>query len=284
MHRSHLGLMAAALVVVTRGALAAPIPLRLDDRLAAPDQPSPPPLSPTPPQELHAPTATNGPAWKTPEQRWRGSVELGANGSAGNSENFAFRGGLGARRATDRLDTAAKLEYAYATSDGERTKNRGQAEARNDWKLKDSRRTIFALARAEYDEFQDWDWRLSAFVGPGYRFVQDDARLLRGRIGAGLTREIGGARHDLIPEGLAGLDFEWRLTGHSKWFSTAEVYPSFKDASQYRALLRAGLEVLLDEDARLTLKIGAEDRYQSVPGEGKKRNDLDYFALISWNF
>jgi glutamate N-acetyltransferase/amino-acid N-acetyltransferase len=39
----------------------------------------------------------------------------------------------------------------------------------------------FATGKAEYDEFQDWDWRLSAFAGPGYYFVKHDRTKLLGR-------------------------------------------------------------------------------------------------------
>jgi putative salt-induced outer membrane protein YdiY len=215
---------------------------------------------------------------------WKGNVELGANGSAGNSENLSIRGGIGGKRVTEHMETTAKLDYGYANNDGKKTKSRGQFEARNDWFLKDSKWSIFALGRIEYDELQDWDWRLSAFVGPGYTFIKNEKYLLRGRVGAGVTKEIGGSRNELIPEGLVGADFDWQITKNTKFFSTAEVYPSLQDFSEYRALARAGIEVLLDESAKLTLKLGVEDRYQSEPGPSKKKNDVDYFAVISWNF
>lgn len=217
-------------------------------------------------------------------QGWTGSVAIGLNGSSGNTETLSFRGEVTATRETSKYVTSGGLLYAYATRDGEETENRFDANARNDWKFKDSPWRFFALGQFTADEFQDWDYRVSAFAGPGYVFLESDRTFLLGRVGAGGSKEFGGADEDVTPEGLLGLDFKHKLTDRQSVFATAEFYPALDELKQYRAMAKAGWEVLVDPEVNLSLKVGVEDRYDSNPGEGFKRNDISYFALLSWSF
>lgn len=214
---------------------------------------------------------------------WKGNVEGGLNGSEGNSENLSFRAGVGATRETSKMKTTAALTYTYATSDGEKTKSRGVLDLRNDWNMGE-RWIFFATGKAEYDEFQDWDWRLSAFAGPGYYFVKSERTKLLGRVGLGLTREIGGSRDEFIPEGLLGLDVEHKLTERQKLFASVEWLPDLSELWEYRLNAKGGWEILVDPEVNMTLKLGIEDRYNHNPGPDREKNDVEYFMLLAWNF
>ena len=50
------------------------------------------------------------------------------------------------------------------------------------------------------------------------------------------------------------------------------------------AEFKAEYAVLLNDDNNMNLKIGALDRYDSTPGLGFRRNDLDYYITIGWEF
>ena len=214
---------------------------------------------------------------------WKGNVEGGLNGSEGNSENLSFRAGIGATRETSKMKTTAALTYTYATSDGEKTKSRGVFDLRNDWNMGE-RWIFFATGKVEYDEFQDWDWRISAFAGPGYYFVKHDRTKLLGRVGLGLTREIGGSRDEFIPEGLVGLDLEHKLTQRQKLFASVEWLPDLSELWEYRVNAKGGWEILVDPEVNMTLKLGIEDRYNHNPGPNREKNDVEYFMLLAWNF
>lgn len=233
------------------------------------------------PAETVEEAAPNPESWT---EGWTGSVALGLNGSSGNTETLSFRGEVTATRETPKYVTSGGLLYAYATRDGDETENRFDANARNDWKFTDSPWRFFALGQFTADEFQDWDYRVSAFAGPGYVFIEDDKTFLLGRAGLGASKEFGGADEDVTPDGLLGLDFKHQLTERQSIFATAEFYPSLDDLKQYRAMAKAGWEVLVDPEVNLSLKLGVEDRYDSDPGEGFNRNDISYFALLSWSF
>ncbi len=231
----------------------------------------PPP--PPPPPSLPEPDFWHG---------WTGNVELGVNGSSGNTESFNLRAGLGLERKTKKMETKLTASYTYETSEGDNTTNQARLDVRNDW-LTMSRWRYFAQGFVEYDEFQDWDLRVGAFGGVGYEFINNDRTLLLGRAGIGFSREIGGADNTIRPEGLLGLDFNHQISDTTKWTSSIDLYPDLSDIGAYRFTAKAGIETLLDATNNMYLKLGVEDRYDSTPN-GAHRNDLDYFALIGWKF
>ncbi|MCC6677107.1 MAG: DUF481 domain-containing protein [Phycisphaerales bacterium] len=216
---------------------------------------------------------------------WKGSIEGGLNGSDGNSESLNIRAGLNMERKAEAMETTLHSQYTFATADGDKDKNRWFNELRNDWLLgREHRWSFFALGQLEYDDFQDWNWRMSGFAGPGYKLIKTDKTTLNGRAGAGVTKYAGGSRNELIPEGLLAMDVAHQLTERQKLTGAVEYYPSFRQFSDYRIVARAGWEIVVDPEVNMMLKIGAEDRYDSDPGEGFKKNDIDYFMLIGWKF
>lgn len=236
-------------------------------------------VAPPPP-----PPATPEEAKLTFWEGWKGSVELGLSGSDGNTETFSGRGGFRLERLTDEMESRFTGSYSYATDNGEKSRSRGELFFRNDWSFKDSPWGFFAQGRAEYDEFQDWNWRLSAFAGPTYTLIRNDTTLLRLRAGAGVTQELGGSDDDLVPEALFGVDFSHKFTEHQSLFVNYEYLPSFENFTDYRMVTRAGYEIMIDPDSGLSLRLGLENRYDSDPASGQKKSDLDYFALLAWNF
>ncbi len=215
---------------------------------------------------------------------WKFSAAFGLNGSSGNSENLNLRAAFdGVRKAKD-LDTSFGLVYSYATDKGNKSQSRGAAFVRNDWSFGESPWFIYALGKAEYDEFQAWDWRVSAFVGPGYRFIKNETTTLNGRVGVGLTREVGGPDNSFTPELDIGIDFTHKFSERTKMFVTLDYYPSLERITDYRATAKAGLDIMVDPELALSLKIGVEDRYQSDPGQGFKKNDVDYFIMLAVAF
>jgi putative salt-induced outer membrane protein YdiY len=234
------------------------------------------------PEKLEPPKEEEG--W-TFLKGWTGGVEIGINGSEGNSQTFNVHAGANAQRKTDKYDTKASVSYLRASADSEVTKNRFEANVQNDWIFeKDSPWRYFIKGTYEYDDFQDWQHRVSILNGIGYAFIENERTTLIGRAGVGLRRDIGGQDNHITPEGLLGADLSHKLTERQLLTATAEVYPSFRDASEFRAKLKVAWEILVDPETKMSLKIGIEDRYDSNPGGDKKRNDLDYFALLVWSF
>ncbi len=223
-----------------------------------------------------------GPAEKSFFAGWKGSVELGLNGSEGNTTRLNLRAGVHMERKTEKLETKLGLVYSYGRDESMVTEDRARFDIRNDW-LTGTRWRFFAQGAAEYDDFQDWDVRLSAFVGVGYEFIKAEKDFLLGRVGIGISREIGGSDNTIRPEALIGADYEHKFTDTQKFTFSIDVYPDLADIGGYRLTAKAAYEILIDPKSAMTLKLGAVDNYDSTPN-GRKRNDLDYFALLVFNF
>ncbi len=84
-----------------------------------------------------------------------------------------------------------------------------------------------------------------------------------------------------MPEAVFGLDFERQLTKRQKFKCKGEYFPDWEDFSEYRLVVDAGWVLLLDEEANLSLKLAANDRYETSPN-GVKPNDINYSLLLLW--
>lgn len=215
---------------------------------------------------------------------WSGSVEFGLNGSSGNNENFNLRGAIGGDREDDRTADQFNLLYSYASDDGDQTENRFQADARHDWKFPDSKWRVYLGANYEYDEFKDWDHRLSVGPGVGYQAIDDDKTSLLLRAGILATREWGGEDNRWHPEADIGFDLTHQITERQSLEVNFDLYPSLDPTGPYRFVGKAGWKIDVDPEVNLFLRLGIEDRYDSDPGPDTKKNDIDYYATLGWSF
>lgn len=234
---------------------------------------------------------------------WESQAEFGLNGSEGNSERLSVRLGARTKRSAER--NVLTLEALYTRSDEatdgddrETTENKAFGKVNNDWLFADSAWRYFLAGTGEYDEFQDYDARLSASMGPAYAFIDNDTTSLIGRAGIGTSWKIGGEDDDPIFELVFGYDFEHAFTERSKLVSSARIFPNMSDTGEFRTTAQVAYDQKLDTPLSLTLRLGVEDRYDStiedtfmddgmgglVLDEEFKKNDLDYFVTLIWDF
>lgn len=210
-------------------------------------------------------------------------MEFGFSGASGNSENFALRLGTNAKRTTpDDIFTIDAL-YRYATANGLRSENRAISNARQEWLFGNSPWTLFVDGQVEWDEFRAFDLRIASHAGAGYHFIKNDTTLLKGRAGAGFSREIGGPNDRYVPELVFGIDFEHKISDRQKIVATLDYFPDIGNFGDYRAQARLAYELLVDPVHNVTLRLGLLDRYDSTP-EGRKPNDIEYFGTLLWKF
>ena len=215
---------------------------------------------------------------------WKFSFDAGLTGATGNTERIGALAVFGGVRETSKTVTGIGMAYLYAADDGEKSQDRFDAFIRNDWKLDDSKWRVYSRASAEYDYFQEYDWRVTGVVGMGYELIDNEKTFLLPRFGVAVTREIGGSDNRWIPELNLGFDFTHKFSDTAKFFFTFDSFWSMLDFPEYRLVGATGLEFLVDADTGMVFKVGAEDKYDSTPGEDRSRNDLTYFATIGWKF
>jgi len=215
---------------------------------------------------------------------WNRRLKLGLNGAEGNSQNINFRIAFHGdyEDAEDRW--IYDMVYRTAESDGETTQNQFFAALTKDWLVPDEDYFYFVNGRYDWDEFQDWDSRLSGFLGGGYQFLDDETWNVRGRAGIGGNQEIGGTvdGDEFTPEGLVGVEADYTISdGHNIAF-TNYVYPSLEDFKDFRNVTTLDYVIGLNDDMDLTL--GLANEYDSAAASGTKKNDFTYYITLGWAF
>lgn len=237
-------------------------------------------LAQTPPADASTPAPPQ--PTRTPD--WGRQLELGLSGSSGNTDRTTLRTGFKGRWSRDNQTFSLDTLYLFNVTDGNRTQNRFDLTVRNEWLATPTPWRYFAEGGVELDEFRDYDSRIRAGAGVGYKLLQTDRTDLLTRLGAGVSRTFGSPDDVTSPELILGAEFSHKLTGRQRLVAGADVFPNLADNdTELRAVLNAAWELKIDQAQNLTLRLGVQDRYDSDTQEAR-RNDLEYLASLVWSF
>lgn len=270
-------------------------------RLPAPEDLPPPDASLTAPDPAEAKLPANtefskeanklitdsGAGWEfwTPKfwDPWEGNVELGMNGTDGNTETFNIRFGATAKHKTEFRSETIQVTSIQKRANGQTTANTALIDGRVEWPMPNSKWNYFIHKLFEYDQFKAFDARVSADTGFGYEYIQTDMTTLIGRTGLAMSHEIGGPNKKVNPELYLGGEFKHKFTDTHAFSTKVDFYPNVTAFSDFRLNSQASWEMALVQSWGLSLKFSVIDRYDSTPS-GAKPNDLDYSTLLLWNF
>jgi putative salt-induced outer membrane protein YdiY len=270
-------------------ALELPAPTPLLEELQAEELPPPESAAADPAVAAAAPEVIVIPeaAWDfwSPQfwDPWEGSVELGLNGTEGNTQTFNVRFGFKAKHKTEYLVRSLEFTSIQKTASGVTTANTALLDGRIEWPMPKSRWNYYIHGLTEYDEFKAFDYRISADTGPGYEFIQTPWTTWIGRGGVSASHEIGGPSDKVNPEVALGSEFKHRFNEMHSINAKVDYYPNVTEFSDFRLNSQAGWEIALSKVWGLSLKLSVIDRYDSTP-QGAKPNDLDYSTLLIWVF
>jgi putative salt-induced outer membrane protein YdiY len=246
------------------------------------DQSLPPPVVIKPPQNGSDLAAES--EQETPIKLWEGSFSFGLDGAEGNNEAMNLHAGFNAKRKTELHLLYLDLDYNRRTTNTISTANRLFSQARYERLIPETPWSLFVETMGEYDEFQNFNFRITAHGGVGYWLFKTSQASLKSRFGSGFSHEIGGPKdHYYAPELVVGFDYERRVTDRQKLIATADYMPDESNFTDFRLNGLAGWEFLLDQETHLSLRLAVRNRYNSAPGTARP-NDLDYAALLLWNF
>jgi putative salt-induced outer membrane protein YdiY len=214
---------------------------------------------------------------------WTGSIDVGANGSEGNSQSFNLRTGVNLKRDVPWRLTSVKLDYIKTSSNSITTANRLFFDGRDEWPFENSPWSLYIHETTEYDEFRAFDVRVTGDAGISYQIFKNEIHSVKGRFGPGVSREFGGTNDEWTPELVFGLIYDWQISKKQKFNMQVDYFPQVDSFNNYRINSQINWQVVIDEVNNLSLKVGIVDRYDSTP-EGKKPNDLDYKTVLVWSF
>ena len=211
---------------------------------------------------------------------WSGSLEVGVNGSEGNSTNFNLHTGFDVDRQTAAGVLEIDFDYTKVTSSNVKIEHHALLDIEHKW-LSETRFSCFVHLAYDYDEFKSFDSRISANAGAAYHLIDTAVTELLTRLGAGFSREIGGPVNDIVPEAVLGLQIKRQLSDRQQLQAEFEYLPDWSRLTNFRLETDVGWEILLDEQRQLSLKFELNDRYDNTP-IGLRANDLTYAVLVLW--
>lgn len=217
-----------------------------------------------------------------PKASWSGRLQLGLSGSRGSTDRDSARVVATAKRDAENTILTLRSTYQQTRQNGDRTENRFTARARNEWLRGDSKWSGFLESELELAEFLDYDARLRAGAGLVYRFVDNDDTLFSTRLGLGASRQFNSTNEDIDPEAIIALALSHQFTDRQRFELSADYFPDLADTGEFRAEVRAGWEIGLNDENNIKLRLSLEDRYNSSANNDK--NNLDYFAELVYEF
>ena len=209
---------------------------------------------------------------------WKRDFEFGLNGAKGVSENLNIRAAFVSTYKDEEDRWNYEMLYLNSQSDNITSQSRAQVILNKDWLIPESKWFYFANGRFDWDEFKDWNYRISAFVGPGYEFIDTDEWYLRGRAGIGGNQTFGDTERFTL-EALAGLETGWHITDQQFIEFKTTFYPGLSNLGEYRNITTLDWIHDLDYYRGLAVKLGIYNEYDSQQRQG---NDFRYFATIVW--
>ncbi len=240
--------------------------------------------SPMPGEQASEPPPRPSAWWRKLLTTWDSRLAVRFDGRDADRSQTDLRVDLETERRREEDRWKFDLSHRVRDRDDELTRSRLAAGGLYESYVVDSPWSLQSRARYEYDEFRDWDYRVTADVSAGYELV--DVKKLRviGRFGGGVLGEFGPVKDGYQPEGLLGLDAFVRLNGGQQVTASILYLPSVIEGHDYRLLTTAAWQVKLQQADGLSLRIGVENEYESLPGDGGTRNDLRYYGAMVFEF
>lgn len=228
------------------------------------------------------------PATTAPVAPWSTSVAVGVNVARGNTETMLLNGKVMSEFKKDRNEISLGLEGNYGETDVELADGttETQANVENAHGVADYRRLIntrtygYLNGDVRNDNIAEIDYRLMVGPGVGQYLIKSDTMNLGVEAGPSYIKEkVAGIEDDTVALRVAE-KYDFKLSATAKLWESVEVLPSFEDFSDTLINAEVGAEAAMN--ARLSLRLVFQDKYDSTPGAGLEHNDLVLIGGLSY--
>ena len=239
------------------------------------DVPTAPPEEPPPQSKLQFLWTEYFDWFQNGFDTWTERLELGGSFLKGNTDQEAFNTAVRFTRETNWTKTQINLGGQYAQSKAVLTANRWFGDTTTDFKTSNKWIT-YVRTLHEFDEFANLDYRGTASLGVGYKFVDSDPRQLTVRAGPGVTQEVFHNPRVLrtTPDLFTELEAKWPIGERVIFEEKATVHPSISNWQLVRILNTSSFLVPLDSMKRWNLKFGFRYEYNGVPNINRRPSDF----------
>lgn len=215
---------------------------------------------------------------------WNRHIDLGFNGSQGNTISTNITGGMDFSYKDESRRWGLTGRYFFQRDETGTTDNNARVELRRDWFMSNSPWFAFGALGYQYDEFESWNHRSVLTAGPGYHLLKREKLTLDLRAAPAFAREFG-VRKINKAEALFAVDATWkpreRMTIKLSNLLFTEVSP---DAGQLRNVTFANWKTRILSDPALDLIFGADNEYETQVEDGDKKNSLNYYMTLGISF
>ena len=215
---------------------------------------------------------------------WAGGGTFGFALARGNSETTNLALGFDATRKTAKDAWVVDAASIYSTDEklNATTANSFQGLIRYDRNLT---KKLFAYAAfaGGYDELQNLNYRIYPNGGLGFHAIASPKTTLDLLGGFGYTREsyTTGLTNNLLTATL-GDEFAYKVTKSTTIIQNLYYLPSLNETSIYRVNGNFGVSTKIN--GWLTSNLLFNDRYNSAPVLGNKKNDVLFTAGVGFTF
>jgi len=207
---------------------------------------------------------------------WQRSVEIGLKGSEGNSRDMDINVGTQLKYENDYKRWNIEAAYNSSEDSGETSKSDFFTKFSRDYLTPGESRFYFSEGRYDWDEFEDWDYRISFGGGLGEQLIEKDHWSVLGRLGLGLSKKFGGEDERWVPEGLVAVESDWAITKRNALIFKNSLYPSFSEPGEFRNITELNWMIGLDDFKGMDFKLGFHNEFDSNASGDSRKNDFKY--------
>lgn len=217
---------------------------------------------------------------------WNGNIALGLNIAKGNSDTLLFNAGATVEKLWKMDEWHLGADGAYGINNwGHRdeTKSANNVHGIANYRhLFTERFYSGAVVEFIHDDIADVAYRVILSPVAGYYLIKAPETRFRGEIGpAYIAERVGGSNHQRIALRLTER-FEHDLSKTAKIWEQVDYLPHVDDFGNYLLNVEIGAEAALN--SRLSLRVVAQDKFNSQPPSDRERNDLAILAALVYNF
>jgi len=226
-----------------------------------------------------------------PVAPWQTTVSAGANVTRGNSETMALNGSVCTVFKQDKNEARLGVEGNYGQSQttqgsGSNATKKTDTTLNNVKAYGEYRRLLtertYAYANAEvlHDDIAEIDYRLTVGPGLGRYLLMSDRQKLSVEGGMAYIKErVAGDDDDRVVLRVCER-YDLKVSATASLWEQVEYMPTVDDMSQCLVNGEIGAEAAMN--AKLSLRVVLQDKYNSTPAPGKDDNDLAVIAGLTY--